>query len=54
MSIINQVRNATYAAEDSRRAFSDLRTRFVCNGQGRMSQDWFAEMMARRNAPGAY
>lgn len=44
-----QVARATIEAEGVRRLYSELRTRFVCNGQGRMSQRYFQEEMKRRN-----
>ena len=43
-----QVAKATIEAEGARRLYSDVTSQYVRNGQGMMSQQYFAELMAKR------
>ena len=45
-----QVAKATIEAEGARRLFSEIGSQYVRNGQGMMSQSYFAEQMAKRAA----
>lgn len=46
--IAKQVKIATIEAEGSRRLYSEVKGQWVRNGQGVMSQNYFAEILAKK------
>lgn len=48
--IAKQVTKAIFEAEDSRRLYSEIAGRWVRNGQGVMSQEHLAGILAKRAA----
>jgi len=48
--IAKQVAKATIEAEGIRRLYSEIKGQWVRNGQGVMSQRYFAELQAKRAA----